>query len=607
MKLSVTIIAILMSVLAYAQKEVKTYYDPFQQTKIKERYFVNSKNQKHGKYIKYDDRGLKAVEGNFSNGKPQGVVKEYALPLVGYPGDEKVKKEANYVNGNQHGKTSYFVYIKDGKENIKDGKKILQGEEFYENGKKIREIGYFIDGKKEIDAYLENGVQKKWYDNGQLAIELHVENGSFNGAWKEWYTNGQIGVDGLKKKGKFFGEKKEYYVDGTLKSVENYALGDINGEIFEGIQIYNDSTGVLIKQYNFSPLENGIQTKNVNKYYSNGNKKAEYPVIISNRKAGNFNSKMTGEYKEYFDNGNISIIGHIDEKGYRDGIWKLYDKNGNETLSLSYKNGNKIGDWIIYYDENWEEVYSKEEAHFYRELKFTDEGKIKDNKVIDYYINGNKQFEGFLINLDPDVEHGNCIYFHKNGNKMSEGEMKKGYKTGVWKDYYPNGNIKLEYQFIVVNPHVDQGSEKHGKWSYYDENGSLEKIEIYNRGSLEETKTGDQAIEEEITAQKKNLLPLITKQQEHIKSLYVERIPVGENYIEKLKKRNLYKSYELLSEHYITQINQMADLTSLNQLEIKISALGKKMEELIKQDTKAIEKSLKKASSPSEIESILTL
>ncbi len=488
MKLSVTIIAILMSVLAYAQKEVKTYYDPFQQTKIKERYFVNSKNQKHGKYIKYEDRGLKAVEINFSNGKPHGVAKEYALPLIGYPGDEKVKKEANYVNGNQHGKTSYFVYIKDGKENIKDGKKILQGEEFYENGKKIREIGYFIDGKKEIDAYLENGVQKKWYDNGQLAIELHVENGSFNGSWKEWFTNGQIGVDGFKKKGKFFGEKKEYYVDGTLKSVENCALGDINGEIFEGIQIYNDSTGVLIKQYNFSPLENGIQTKNVNKYYSNGNKKAEYSEIISNRKAGNFSSILSGKYTSYHENGQIHESGELNKYGKKEGIWVKFNQDGSTVYKSNFSNGYRSGKWVIYLNSEKMELENKEDATFYREIMFSEKGTLTDEIVVDYYITGEKQFEGQLTDINPDVLNGSCKFYYKNGQIESEGIMINGKKKGTWKEYHQNGQLQLSSTYIE-KPATNYGHEPanfvpSGIWIYYNSEGKKEKREIYNNGQL---------------------------------------------------------------------------------------------------------------------------
>ncbi len=481
-----------ISLGVFSQKEVKTYYDPFQQTKIKERYYVNGKNQKHGKYIKYDDRGLKAVEINFTNGQPNGIAKEYALPLVGYPGDEKVKKEANYVNGNQHGKTSYYVYIKDGKENIKEGKKILQGEEFYENGKKIREIAYFIDGKKEVDAYLENGVQKKWYDNGQLANEIHVENGSFNGPWKQWYTNGQIGVDGIKKAGKFFGEKKEYYVDGTLKHIENYAQGDINGIIFEGNQKYYDSTGVLTHEYIYSPLENGIQTKQVIEYFPNGNKKGEYTEVLSNRKAGRFKSVLNGKYITYYENGNIHKSGEVNSNGNQDGVWIEYNAAGEKLYESKYSDGYRSGEWVIYLDENKMEVDEKGNATYYRNITFSDKGELTNKNVVDYYMSGEKQFEGKLIDINPDIIDGTCKYYYKNGQLHLEGNMINGQKSGKWNEYHENGQLKV-IQSYSEKTATNYGQTKpeyipSGIWIYFNKDGKKEKRVMYSNGEIISTK-----------------------------------------------------------------------------------------------------------------------
>lgn len=258
MKTTITIFfSIFLFLNLSAQTLKKTYYDPWKETKIKEKYYVNNKGQKNGTYIKYDDRGLKAVKISYSNGRPNGTAYEYTLPLVGYPGDEKVKLEAHFINGKQQGKTSYYVYLKDGKENVKEGTKTLQKEDYYENDEKVREITYFINGKKETDSYLKNGKQSQWYDNERLAIELHVENGVYNGTWKEWYTNGQIGIDGTKKSGKWIDEKKEFYPDGKTKSIEHFVEGDVYGEIYEGKQSYYDSLGNIEKTENYDPITEG--------------------------------------------------------------------------------------------------------------------------------------------------------------------------------------------------------------------------------------------------------------------------------------------------------------------------------------------------------------
>jgi antitoxin component YwqK of YwqJK toxin-antitoxin module len=491
MRYQITFIALLFNALIIAQNEVKTYYDPIQKTKVKERYFVNSKNQKHGLYTKFDDRGLKAVEINFVNGRPHGIAKEYALPLIGYPGDEKVKKEATYVDGKLHGKISYYVYIKDGVENIKEGKKILQGEEFYENDKKIREIAYFLNGKKEVDAYLENGVQKKWYENGQLANEIHVENGSFNGPWKQWYTNGQIGVDGLMNKGKFFGEKKEYFVDGTLKSIENYALGDINGVIFEGVQKYYDSTGILMQECHFSPLENGIQTKKVIEYYSNGNKKEEYSEIISNRRAGNFKSTLTGKYASYFENGQLHEAGEINNKGNKEGVWVKFEISGEKIYESNFSNGYRAGEWIVFLDDNKIEVESKNNATYFRKITFSEKGALNNIPTIDYFVTGEIHFEGHLSDINPDILNGKCKFYYKNGQVQSEGEMSKGQRIGTWVEYHENGQIKVTCTYIE-KPSNNYGNSPaqfipNGTWIFYNSEGKKERKEVYNNGVLVKT------------------------------------------------------------------------------------------------------------------------
>jgi len=497
MKTTITFFGIILHLFVLGQKEIKTYYDPYQKTKISERYTINSKNQKHGKYVKYDDRGLKALEINYVNGKPHGVAYEYALPLVGFPGDEKLQKEVNYINGEKHGKSSYFLYLKDGQQNLKEGKKTLQGEEFYENGKKIREIAYFANGKKEIDSYLENGVQQKWYDNGQLAIELHVINGVYNGTWKEWYTNGQIGIDGVKKEGKFFGEKKEYYNTGKIKSRENYTIGDYNGVIFDGLQQYFDSTGTLSKDYYYEKLSNGKQIRRGTEYYSNGNKKEEYQESVTNRSAGNATIKLEGPYTNYYLNGKINETGMINEKEQREGLWKKFNESGELIYESTFSNGYRAGDWTIYLNNEKLEVEEKSQAQFYRKIHFSSEGGLTSEVVTDYFITGEKQFEGQLIDLNPDVLQGKCKFFYKNGKIQSEGEMNLGKKNGVWIENYESGNIKLSSNYIQETKMINDGYNgmrknteelPHGTWIYYYENGEKQKKEVYSNGKLINTK-----------------------------------------------------------------------------------------------------------------------
>lgn len=379
--------------------------------------------------------------------------------MVGYPGDEKVKLEAHFINGKQQGKTSYYVYLKDGKENVKEGTKTLQKEDYYENDEKVREITYFINGKKETDSYLKNGKQSQWYDNERLAIELHVENGVYNGTWKEWYTNGQIGIDGTKKSGKWIDEKKEFYPDGKTKSIEHFVEGDVYGEIYEGKQSYYDSLGNIEKTENYDPITEGEQEVESVFYYSNGSKEKEFSKILSNRGAYGSKSQFSGTYISYYENGNKSLEGDLNKKGNRDGIWTTYDKNGNKTVDLKYKDGYRNGKWKIYLNEELQET-SKDSSMYYREIYYTNDGEIDTTKnVKNYFMNGQLQFEGQLLQTEPrEVINGHCIYYYKDGTKYAEFflKQKESSRSGYGYDY---DNEHEKYK---------QGS---GNAIFYKENG----------------------------------------------------------------------------------------------------------------------------------------
>lgn len=679
-------ITVLLSLFLFnnlqAQSLKYSYYDPFTGNKVKEKFNVNSKGQKHGEYIKYDDRGLKAVEIHFKNGRPHGVAKEYALPLVGYPGDERVKKVANYVNGNQHGKTSYYVYIKDGKENIKEGKKVLQREEYYENGEKVREIAYFIDGSKEVDAYLINGKQSKWYDNGQLAVELHVEGGVFNGSWKEWYTNGQISVEGQKKSGKWFGEKREWHPDGSLKSILNFSEGDMYGEIYEGRQQYFDSLGNKTKEYYYSPLKDFKQTVEVKKFYSNGKLMSEYSMVKEGRK--NPQASFLPDYKDYHENGNIAEKGQLTKDGYKTGVVVRYNSDGTKEGEYEYDNGNKIGEWTIYYDSSWNEVPSKNAAAYIREITFNKEGRPVEKELVkDYYLNGEKQFEGYLYSIDPDVKSGSCKFYYENGQKQMEGTYNAytfrgdmyDRPTGKFISYHKNGMVSETGNYkLFERPNGEVVSHKDGDWFYYNKNGEIDSVEVFEEKHGEtiivSTLNKEQAQErerqrKELEAKKKKYQKLITQGDslmtnflftkarekyelaldvfpdnpeprqsaqlasekhnnlvESTKTLCdsvanrVQRTYVGTNSllssfadkkVKKVEKKKLYEGFEQVLEHYKNKVSHDKSSEEINEINKRLLLLEKRMLKFRNDETKDLEKSIRKEDNVHEIIDLLKL
>src|SRR5690348_15048618 len=94
------------SSLLFAQKEVRTYYDP-QQKHLQEVYTVSPGDDEKmtGKYLRYYENGNVMVEGNFDEGEKSGVFTEYHE-------NGKPARKLNFVHGLRHGPVE--VYNEDG-------------------------------------------------------------------------------------------------------------------------------------------------------------------------------------------------------------------------------------------------------------------------------------------------------------------------------------------------------------------------------------------------------------------------------------------------------------------------------------------------------------
>ena len=426
---------------------METFYD-IGKTKIKERYFVNAQNQKNGLYVKYDNRGLKAVEANYLNGKPNGLAKEYYLPGIGYPGDEKLKIEVNYKNGEKDGIEKEYSYIKDGKFDYDNGVKTLIAEVTYKAGKGIRYKSYFMNGKLKSDL-TDDGVCKLFYENGKSLEEYVLKGGAFEGYYKKWYENGQLFIDGNKKEGQWFGEVKVYYENGKLKAKELYGDRDFEGYSFIGKSEYYDENGNLEKTKEYFPIANKEQRIKITNY-KNTIKTREYNALLPERKdLPDEDTPWYGDFIIYNDsNGKIMVSGSYAKpkkdgwkwKELKNSIWKWYKEDGTIDVERVYFEGKPVGQWKLYYDKDFKEVSDEKNASFFREIEFNKDGSVNTEKnVIDYFITGEKQFEGKILSINPDVLDGKCTFYHKNGKIESVIIFDKGSQVKVLEAYDENG------------------------------------------------------------------------------------------------------------------------------------------------------------------------
>ena len=80
----------------------------------------------------------------------------------------------------------------------------------YRAGKKIgKHIGYWENGQPQFEFYFEDGehhgVAKEWYQNGQAYRTFHYEHGYEQGSQKMWWENGIIRANYVVKNGRRYG------------------------------------------------------------------------------------------------------------------------------------------------------------------------------------------------------------------------------------------------------------------------------------------------------------------------------------------------------------------------------------------------------------------
>lgn len=523
---------------SFAQKQIKTYYDPYQRTHVEEVYFINAKGQKNGLYTKYDQDGLKRLEIPYVNGVPSGLAKEYYEYALGTPGQEPLYRTATYTNGKQNGITVYYDYYEGSKRSM-SGKRIKIGEEYYTNNVKTREITYYVNGKVNTDGYVVSGPQMKFYENGVKSLELHVNaEGVYDGEWHEWWENGQLGVEGKRKNGHWVGERKNYNKNGKLIKDEFFEYGDMDGSVKVGLHSFYDSLGNKEQTIDYSQKNPAVEF-----FYPNGKTKEKHSLYemkyhLSEGGTGFGNSytiaKM-GPYISYYENGNVRSEGsyittstlYTSQMSLKDGAWKFYKEDGTLDYENNYRQGVRIGKNRIFSDKDNREVEDAALVDSYDDVYFSNDGRFDPSQMVtEYSKDGKKIFEGFLASWEPMVPNGKFTEYYENGNIKSsgtydrssaEGAWIENYESGKlkakgnymyscrynnWEEYYEDGTIKLKCDYgqpVWKRDENDKpGSEMYreaptGKWYYYDETGKLVKLVKYTLLGIKEI-TGEELL-----------------------------------------------------------------------------------------------------------------
>ncbi len=203
-------------------------------------------------------------------------------------------------------------------------------------------------------------------------------------------------------------------------------------------------------------------------------------------------------------------INKVDAQGKRQGNWRVYDGEGNLKFIGEYISGKPVGQFTYFYPNG------KTKAVVIHEPG----GRV--TRVTNYHANGNLLARGKYFDQKKD---STWQYFNEEDGLLSaEEQYEQGVKVGVWKTYYPEGNVAEELTYrndkmqgpcvqyftdgsvklkcnyaddkldgLYVIYHLKGTVEvsgtfsrnmKNGAWVYLHENGELEKREEYENGRM---------------------------------------------------------------------------------------------------------------------------
>ena len=413
-----------------------------------------------GYMIDYDDEES-IYEGEYLNGQRNGIGRDYKKV-----GNKLLIYDGEYLNGKRNGKGK--EYLSSDVKSAICGKGTLFFEGDYLNGRKWNGKGYDDNNNVIYEIKNGNGYIKEYFGEN-LILEGEYLNGMINGKCKKYFSNKKTEFEGTYLNGKKYGKGKEYNNEGNL--------------IFEGEYLYN---------YKIKGKE----------YYNDGKLKYEGEYLFNvkwNGKGYDKNGYIiyelingSGKIKEYDDKGLLQLEGEY-LKGK--GNVKTYAQDGKIIFEGEYLNGKKHGkgkEFNYIYRYNLDNIVF--EGVYLNGKRWTGKGKIYDSNLglfiegefhkgkitgkgenFRVYNNFGKRIIKFWngkgktyipVNLERDIEkcyRCNAVFsiILVQGKRVCtncgivyydflvfDGDYIKGKRHGKGKEFYFNGKLKFEGDYL---------------------------------------------------------------------------------------------------------------------------------------------------------------
>ncbi|WP_281614419.1 toxin-antitoxin system YwqK family antitoxin [Flammeovirga sp. SubArs3] len=487
---------------------IKTYYDDWAGIVAEEFYVIDGdSNRIDGEYKRYfpgSDNLI--VKSTYKDGVLNG-------PFFEYFENGRVHFKANYKNGLKQGAyTSYYV------EGMKKTEAQFKADKMVGTMKK-----YFPTGVVQIEHNIKANIWKEFYPSGKIMSTSEMEGELRNGSTTVYDEEGNIKqkgnyvegkIDGiyytyfpksesLQKESAFVlgelqGESKEYYISGQVK-----LLIPFDHNLEHGLRIEYYESGQEMSE---NKMVEGKSTGNYKNYYENGQLKSEMITALG--------KEQKGVFREYAEDGTLLKEGHM-QQGKMHGVTKVFYATGNLKQEFNYQKGIKKGNQQLFYEDGKNlkqlEVYAKNATEvaykaYFENGKISEEGqftkKQKSGPWKTYYNDGQLKMTKTFVN---GFEEGDAMIYNHKGALLTKEKYRKGRLVGIRIEYFDDGKTVLMetpydkgYIYGVVKKYYRNGQireigkkykeKKLDTWKYFDENGLLEKEEIYNKGTLLEVK-----------------------------------------------------------------------------------------------------------------------
>lgn len=223
-----------------------------------------------------------------------------------------------------------------------------------------------------------DGQFSEFFPSGELRASSFFHKNTRVGQYMEFYENGQLAVDGeLNAQGQKTGLWTLYDEDGCIKAKSSYKNDMLHGEslIYEDDclvekrqYVHNRREGVQIEYYPSGVMkcqcvyrDDKLNGPNID-YYENGQK------MLVNRYE---NGDPVGAYTYYYEENGWYEKGTLDKDGFMDGVITFYGHDDNPREEHTYKHGVLDGRTTYFWPDG-----SKKWSLLYKDGKSLDYGSF---------------------------------------------------------------------------------------------------------------------------------------------------------------------------------------------------------------------------------------